>query len=230
MFYPLICCHRKDEVRNTAPQSTVLVEVHSVVRHRAAVREEPLLKVVIHHLLQRAQTDVGCDVLFFFQQHCEDQKGLLVGCVLMVTVAIENERGARRQLLESVNDSRRFASIKSFLQPAVNVQFDLVAVLAGFTGSINVEEGRIVGGGEGRGQASSQAVQRLLSSEAGSQNEAHWLCGLGRLEMPLQVDPGPSPELRLLVTELILHFIHLSGKLDAYIVSLRWGVRLVESK
>lgn len=53
-FHPFLCCHRQDEVRDTAPQSAVLVPIHSVKRYRMTVREEFFLEVVVHHLLHGA--------------------------------------------------------------------------------------------------------------------------------------------------------------------------------
>lgn len=148
----------------------------------------------------------------------------------MVTVAIENKRGAWRQLLEAMDDSHGFVSPESSLQLFVDVQFDLVAVLASFAGSIDVEDRGIQGRREGRGQALSQAVQRPFSSDACSQDQTDWLCGLGCLEVPLQVDPAPVPELNTLVGELSLHFFQLPEE-DVYlphIVYVRWSLMLEE--
>lgn len=204
MFYPLLCCHRQDEVRNTTPQSTVLVKVHPVKRHWMAIGEELLLKMVVHHFLHSTQTSVGRNLLFLPQQYREDQTSLLVGGVLVVAVAIKNKRGARRQLLEAVNDSHGFVSFKSSLQLAVDVQFDLVAVLAGFAGSVDVQEGGVEGGGEGGGQALSQAVQRPLSPAACSKDQTDWLCRMGCFQMLLQVDLAPLPQVRPLTRKLSL--------------------------
>lgn len=155
--------------------------------------EELLLKVVVDHLLHSAQGALGRNLLLVLQENGEDQEGPLVGSVLVVAVAVENEGGAWGQLLEAVDDGHRLVPLEGDLQFAVNVQLHLVAVLAGFARSINVEDGGVVGGGEGGGQAVSQAAHRPLPPDARRQDEADRLCGLGRLQVSEQVDSAPGP-------------------------------------
>lgn len=71
-----------------------------------------------------------------------------------------------------MNDGNGLVSFESSLQLAVYVQFDLVAVLAGFAGSVDVEDGAVERRGEGEGQSLSQAVQRLLTSVACGQDRS----------------------------------------------------------
>lgn len=193
-------CHRQDQVRNATPQSTILVTVHPVKRDRMAVGEELFLKVVVHHLLHGAQTTLHRNLLLFTEQHCEYQERLLVGGVLMVAVAIENEGGPWGQFLEAVNNGHGLVSLKRNLQLAVDVQLHLVAVLVRFAGSIDVQNGGI----EGRSQPLSQAGQRPLRFDTSSEDQTDWLGGLGRLEVLQQMDLAPGPQLRTLVRKLAL--------------------------
>lgn len=187
-------------MRNATPQSTILVTVHPVKRDWMAVGEELFLKVVVHHLLHSAQTTLHRNLLLFAEQHCEYQERLLVGGVLMVAVAIENEGGPWGQFLEAVNNGHRLVSLKRNLQLAVNVQFHLVAVLVRFAGSIDVQNGGI----EGRCQPMSQAGQRPLRFDTGSEDQTDWLGGLRRPEVLQQMDLAPGPQLRTLVRKLAL--------------------------
>lgn len=230
MFDLLLRCHRQDEVRNTAPQSTVLVEVHPVKRYRMAFGEELLLQMVVHHLFHGSQTSLSGDLLLLPQQHCEDHKSLLVGGVLVVAVAIKNERGARGQLLEAVNDGHGLVALEGSLQLAVDVQLDLVAVLAGLAGPVDVEDGGVEGRREGGGQPLSQAAQCPLASAARGQDQTDRLSGLGRLEVPQQVDLAPAPDLRALMGELSLYLFQLPEE-DVFwphFIFVRWRLGLEE--
>lgn len=130
-LHPFLCCHRQDEVRNAAPQSPVLIDVHPVKRHRPALGQKLLLEVVVHHLLHRTQAFCPRNLIFLLQQDREDQKNVLVRGVLVITVAVEDESGAGRQLLKAVNDGNGLVSLKRSLQLPVYVQLDVVAVPAG---------------------------------------------------------------------------------------------------
>lgn len=101
----------------------------------------------------------------------------------MVAVAIENEGGPRGQLLEAVNNGHGFVSFKRSLQLAVDVQFDLVAVMVSLAGSINVQNGGTEGRRVAGGQPMSQAGQRPLRFDASSQDQTDWLGGPGRLQV-----------------------------------------------
>ncbi len=188
---------------DAAPQSTVLVSVHLIEGSLVAGAHQPFLNIVLHHLLHFLQTQIIAD-LILRQQHSEQQEHLLVCGVLMVAVAIKNEGGAWRQLFEAVDDSHGFVSFEGCFQLAVNVQLHLIAVLAGFAGSIDVEDGGIEGRREGGGQAVSQAAQRFLSPLTSSKDQADWLCGLGCFEVLLQMDLAPPPQLRPLTREASL--------------------------
>lgn len=208
-LHPLLCCHRQDEVGNAAPQPAVLVDVHPVEGRRPVLGQELLLEVVVHHLLHGAQARRPGDLVLLLQQHGEDQEDFLVGGVLVVTVAVEDEGGAGRQLLEAVNDGDGFVPLERPLQLPVDVQFDAVAVLAGGAGAVDVEDGGVDGGGEGGGQTLSQAAQRPLRFEPGRQDEADGLGGAERLQVPLHVDPVSVPQLGALVRKPSLHRFHL---------------------
>ena len=117
------------------------------------------------------------------EQHGEDQRGPLVGRVLVVAVAVEDDGGARRQLLEAVDDGHGLVPLEGVPELVVDVELDLVAVLAGHAVSVDLEDGAVEGGGEGGGQTLGQAVKRLFSPAARSQDQAGWLFGMGCLEV-----------------------------------------------
>ena len=149
------------------------------------------------------------------QKHSEDKEHLLVGRGFVVAVAVEDERGARRQLLQAVDDGGGPVAVSSErpLQLAVDVHLDPVAVPAGRRRSVDVEHGGVMGGGEGGRQPSGQAVQSPLGPAARHQDEADGLCGPGSLEMPFQVNSAPLPQFKTLAGELALEVGPLGRKL-----------------
>lgn len=101
-----------------------------------------------------------------------------------------------------MNDSHGFVSTESCTQLGVYVELHFVAVLAGFAGSINVEDRGVKRRGEGRGQPQSQAAECPLGSEAGSENQTDRLSGLGCFKVRFQVDLAFLPQIGMLIGKL----------------------------
>lgn len=114
-------------MRDSAPQATKLVRVHLVEGGVLAGGDQLVLHVVLHRLLHLSQVQLAVN-LVFWQQHCEQEEGALVGGVLVVAVAVKDEGGARGQAVKAVDDGRRFVSLESRTELRVNVQLHLVAV------------------------------------------------------------------------------------------------------
>ena len=149
--------------------------------------EELVLEVVFHHLLHLLEV-VLMSYRLLGEKHGEDQRSSLVSCVLVVAVAVEDDGGARGQLLEAVDDGHGLVPLEGASELVVDVELDLVAVLAGHAVPVDLEDGAVEdgageGGGEGGGQTLGQAVQRPFSPTACSQEQADRLVGMGRLEV-----------------------------------------------
>lgn len=184
-----------------APQAAKLVRVHLVEGGGLVGAHQLVRHIVLHHLLYLCQAQRIVD-LISGQQHGEQEEGALVGSILVVAVAVKDEGGAWGQAVEAVDDSRRFVPLESCAELRVNVQLDLVAVRSSSAGPVEVEDGGVQRGGEGRGQTLSQAAQRPLGSEAGSQDQTDRLSRLGQCEVVLKVELAPLPQIRPLVGEL----------------------------
>ena len=78
------------------------------------------MDVAVHQLFHLADAELRAHCILG-QQDGEGQERMLEGSVLVVTVAVEDERGARRQLFKTVDYGSLLVTLKGFSQLVVQI-------------------------------------------------------------------------------------------------------------